>query len=329
MNGDGQLQSLLRIVQVIIQRFVYGGKCAVLRLLIHPFGDLLGIPCVNFKILISEIQSGIQPVAALIVKFLRGGRVCFSGVGAAGSGIGAGWLIHYLLLEQPIRYHALIISPAFLKGIGLPDDVSLVPLIRDPRISELFETVITENRERLPFYRTAQNAAVSSLLVQLCRDYRNHDPSVGRDAAHNSKVRLVRQCMDYINRHYLDGISTSDISREIGITVNYLCACFKDVTNMTIKKYINSMKCRDAEAMLSSGSYTVTEAGLHCGFDNMAYFAKMYRLIIGENPSVTAEKSKTAAASPQNLSQRARDVSDTHIPVAEAGTSGIPHATQS
>lgn len=237
--------------------------------------------------------------------------------------------IHYLLLEQPIRYHALIISPAFLKGIGLPDDVSLVPLIRDPRISELFETVITENRERLPFYRTAQNAAVSSLLVQLCRDYRNHDPSVGRDAAHNSKVRLVRQCMDYINRHYLDGISTSDISREIGITVNYLCACFKDVTNMTIKKYINSMKCRDAEAMLSSGSYTVTEAGLHCGFDNMAYFAKMYRLIIGENPSVTAEKSKTAAASPQKLSQRARDASDTHIPVAEAGTSGIPHATQS
>ena len=196
--------------------------------------------------------------------------------------------IHCLNTATSAKYDALIIPPSYLQKCSLPTDVLLQTKLLDEKAIILYDIIKCEAHERKVFYKTAQNAALNTLLVYLFRNFSEER----NGAVQHTKVRhdLIRRCIDFIHHNYLSDISTSDISAELGITVNYLCSYFKKSTGTTIKKYINELRCYDAEAMLYSGQYTVMEVGANCGFDNMAYFAKTYRSIIGVNPSVTLAK---------------------------------------
>ena len=201
--------------------------------------------------------------------------------------------IHYIITNCITEYNALIVHPSFLHTCEIPSDAILtshIPDLSDKDAAKLYRSITRENKEKHPYYRSAQKAAIISFLIHLYRHYSLHNSAPKKEF--NAKSRLVKQSLDYIRLNYLKDVSTVDISNELGITVNHLCACFKDVTGMTIKKYINSLRCHDAEAMLASGKYSVMEAGTKCGFDNLAYFAKVYRSIIGVNPSTTIAQRK-------------------------------------
>lgn len=201
--------------------------------------------------------------------------------------------IHYINTDEPIGYNTLIVSLDFLQKCGIYNQASLVSHIPDEQeklTAKLYRFITKENKEKLPYYKRAEKAAVTTLVIHLFRNYSVNDRT--RATVSTNKSNLVKKGLDYIHQHYLENISTLDISNQLGITVNHLCACFKDVTGLTIKKYINGMRCHDAEAMLASGQYTVMEVGTTCGFDNMAYFAKTYRSIIGINPSETLARAK-------------------------------------
>lgn len=202
--------------------------------------------------------------------------------------------IHYISTDTATMYNTLIIPPAFLEKCGIYSDhilTSHIPDRLERNTAKLYRVITTENKNKKAYYQSAQKAAITTLIIHLYRNYStpNYEKNAITGAA---KSQLVKKSLDYIHLNYLENISTTDISNKLGITVNHLCACFKDVTGLTIKKYINGMRCHDAEAMLASGQYTVMEVGTKCGFDNMAYFAKTYRSIIGVNPSATLAQAK-------------------------------------
>ncbi len=201
--------------------------------------------------------------------------------------------IHYITTNQLTCYNALIIPPAFLQKCGIDISTALVPYIshtKETTTASLYRKVTQEDKEKRPYYQSACKAAVTSLVIHLYRHYSTDSKNIF--SVTGAKARLVKESLDFIRRHYLENISTADISRHLGVTVNHFCACFKEVTGVTLKKYINSLRCHDAENMLSSGQYSVTETATQCGFDNMAYFAKTYRSVIKVNPSETLAQAK-------------------------------------
>lgn len=198
--------------------------------------------------------------------------------------------IHFISSNIRSSYNALIIHPSFIQQCEIPLYKSLLPHIRDQETAQLYRVITREDMSRQPLYRSAQIAAISTLMAHLYRNFSTNEDMTA--ITEKNKYSLAQNCIDYIRLHYLEDISTIDISNRLGVTVNHLCARFKEATGVTVKKYINTLRCHDAEAMLSSGKYSVMEAGLKCGFDNMAYFAKIYRSIIGVNPSVTAANKK-------------------------------------
>ena len=66
----------------------------------------------------------------------------------------------------------------------------------------------------------------------------------------------------------------------------YFCRIFKNITGSTVIKYLNMYRCMKARELLSSGKYTVSEAALECGFENMSYFSKTYKAYSGSVPSM-------------------------------------------
>lgn len=194
---------------------------------------------------------------------------------------------HYLLTPNKIHYSALIVHPSFLQKNKLSAESYLQPHIQSDEACRLYKNIYRESLDGKPYHEIAKNANIIQLLIYL---YRNHQTQPLETSNISTRTEVVKKALAYIKLHYTEDISTADISRHLGFTANHLCHCFREETSTTIKKYINYLRCKDAEAMLSGGKYSITEVGMKCGFNNTAYFAKIYRSVIGISPSETQKK---------------------------------------
>ena len=103
----------------------------------------------------------------------------------------------------------------------------------------------------------------------------------------NSEGEKSRKLKEYIKEHYFEQISTEDVAKAAGVSIYHLCRCFKEVTGMTVIRYINYIRCCAARAMLMKGERTVSETARECGFSGLSYFTKTYASFIGCTPMQT------------------------------------------
>lgn len=90
----------------------------------------------------------------------------------------------------------------------------------------------------------------------------------------------------YILQNYMNRIDISHLAEIAGLNPVYLGAFFKKANNCTLKQYITRIRINNAESLLSTGGYTVSEAAARSGFDDLFYFSKVYRSCKGYAPSV-------------------------------------------
>jgi AraC-like DNA-binding protein len=97
----------------------------------------------------------------------------------------------------------------------------------------------------------------------------------------------------YILQNYMNRIEISDLAKLACLNPVYLGAFFKQANGCTIKQYINRIRINNAEGLLSTGGYSVSEAAERSGFDDIFYFSKVYRNYKGYAPSILI-KGKTS-----------------------------------
>ena len=94
----------------------------------------------------------------------------------------------------------------------------------------------------------------------------------------------TKKTLEYLNEHYSQPIALDALADLCGITKCHLSREFKRATGLTVLTYVNILRCKKAEMLLSEGK-TVTETAIECGFDSLAYFSKTYKKITGSSPS--------------------------------------------
>ena len=78
-----------------------------------------------------------------------------------------------------------------------------------------------------------------------------------------------------------------EVCSEIGVSKCYFCHIFKEVTGMTAIKMLNFIRCQEVKIVFFNSEGNIWETAHKCGFENMSYFTKTYKLIMGELPSKT------------------------------------------
>ena len=98
----------------------------------------------------------------------------------------------------------------------------------------------------------------------------------------------------FILKNYMNRIDLNQLASIAGLNPVYLGAYFKKANGCSIKQYITRIRINNAESLLSTGGYTVSEAASRSGFDDLFYFSKVFRNSKGYAPSVLL-KGKTHA----------------------------------
>ena len=89
----------------------------------------------------------------------------------------------------------------------------------------------------------------------------------------------------YFHENYNKPISIENYAAEHHMSVSWFIRNFKDYTNSTPTQYLLALRIQNAQTLLESTSYNVTEIAEIVGYDNPLYFSRIFKKQNGMSPS--------------------------------------------
>ncbi len=207
--------------------------------------------------------------------------------------------VHYIQsLEEESKYYCLIIDQKLCEELHLDiGEIVFQRLINEKELEEKFKIIYEEFQEKKELYKAKIMSTTVDIIISLYRNYTLQESSLSRQLK-NDKIELVKKAIRFIQRNYAEAISISSISDELGVSKYYFCHIFKEITGYTMISFLNIIRCSNAKKLLQTGKYSVEEAALLCGFDNMSYFSKTYKKYMDCLPSANIPPSIISKNSP-------------------------------
>lgn len=112
-------------------------------------------------------------------------------------------------------------------------------------------------------------------------------------AFHKNNIRL-QNVFNYIERHFHEEISIQKIASLAHLSVPAFCNYFKKTVNFTFTDFLNQYRIQRA-CLLLQQEKSVSEISFECGFNNVAYFNKVFKNILKKTPSEYRKQKLIAA----------------------------------
>ena len=198
-------------------------------------------------------------------------------------------VIHYLLKQKgEARYNCIFLQYLFCQEEEVDITAnSIEPVIEDAYLTSLCDHIVYEHKKKPIGYRCAMRSYARLLLVNLLRKY-----MICSEAELNLNLPahyiISKRAMRYMRKNYLKDFSVNQMSSDLAISPAYLCRCFRKTVNIKPIEYINYLRCNTAGYYIINRQNTIKEAALNCGFNNLSYFSRTFKKIMGILPSELA-----------------------------------------
>ncbi|MGN7887532.1 helix-turn-helix domain-containing protein [Dyadobacter sp. 22481] len=88
----------------------------------------------------------------------------------------------------------------------------------------------------------------------------------------------------YVEAHFDRTPDVNAVAAAVNLTTPAFCRFFKANTSMTFTDFVNQFRINQAKNLLLQDR-SVSEACFAVGFESLSYFNKLFRKVVGENPS--------------------------------------------
>ncbi len=100
-----------------------------------------------------------------------------------------------------------------------------------------------------------------------------------------SKKTLIQKSVIYIQEHYMEDLSLSDISKVVGLSENYFSHLFKKETGKNYVEYLNEIRLKEVMNDLKNSDDKILVIAQRHGFQNLEYFSRFFKRQTGESPA--------------------------------------------
>lgn len=167
-------------------------------------------------------------------------------------------------------------AEAILKQCGFSKNKPVLPSPDENELNscfdELFNHIVQDYAGSL--YRESILMKLMALLVS------THKQNIKEDGSENSilnKNRHLDAAIDYINTHYMQEISVTDIAAHAGISQGYLNQLFTKHANISIQNYLIDFRMYKAANLLVATDYSIKEISNMVGYRDSLVFSKAFK----------------------------------------------------
>ena len=197
-------------------------------------------------------------------------------------------VLHHIASGSEVEYHCLIVDRKFCEDNGI-DILSLKfnEIIRDERLFSAFEKMIelikpVYENDIDEFSVAKARHSLLGFLLDLCIGHIT-EKAEKKNSRPGASER-VKTVMLYLRARISEPVTLDEIAEHVGISKYHLSREFKLYAGSTLFDYLNIIRCKEAQRMLTDGA-TVSEAATACGFESLSYFTRSFKKYIGKLPS--------------------------------------------
>lgn len=129
---------------------------------------------------------------------------------------------------------------------------------------------------------TSPRDGVAELCLEtLLRLILRHAPLIAETTENKQIFGAVR----YLQAHFCEDISLSDLAAHVGFSPPYLSALFRKTVGMGYKQYLIALRVAYASRLISTTNLCVTDICYECGFQSYSSFFRAFERITGHTPS--------------------------------------------
>ncbi len=93
-----------------------------------------------------------------------------------------------------------------------------------------------------------------------------------------TRIHRIRSMMEFVELHYMEDLSVKKIADSISVSTSVCLRSFHEMLNTTPMQYVIQTRLRKAAGMLRDTNRSARDIALDCGFNDVSYFTKMFRL---------------------------------------------------
>ena len=120
-------------------------------------------------------------------------------------------------------------------------------------------------------------ALVPKMIRHYCLAVRRH--SLERYSA------TVRDCLNYVDFHYMETLSLESLAARFAVNKNYLSNRFHKEVGRTLTDYINQTRIQRAVRLLEGTPLPMQQIAEQCGFTDANYFTRTFKKVNGLSPN--------------------------------------------
>jgi signal transduction histidine kinase/ABC-type sugar transport system substrate-binding protein/AraC-like DNA-binding protein/ActR/RegA family two-component response regulator len=95
---------------------------------------------------------------------------------------------------------------------------------------------------------------------------------------------LVKAAIAYLHQNYALPVTRQEIAQAVGVSSNYLSRIFRQEVGLSAWDCLNRFRIRKARELLLNSTDTITVIATQVGFDDSAYFSRVFRKHTGQSP---------------------------------------------
>lgn len=95
----------------------------------------------------------------------------------------------------------------------------------------------------------------------------------------------IERIYAYLKKNFRKEIDLNKVSTHIGQNPSSVCRLFKQKTGKTIFTILNEIRIEYASKLLAISNLTNAQIAYECGFNNISYFNKVFKLLTGQTPT--------------------------------------------
>lgn len=176
-----------------------------------------------------------------------------------------------------------------LRNYGFPEKSHVIHTGTSLEYKKIFLQMIQELKLCKPYYEKILVYYLEYLFILISRL---------QETKPRKKSAFLMDEMDKAVTHFHSNynlpINIEDYAKQHGMSVSWFIRNFKDYTGATPAQYILSLRISNAQSLLESTTYNITEVSSIVGYDNPLYFSRLFKKHCGVSPKEFRKQLKEA-----------------------------------
>ncbi len=130
-----------------------------------------------------------------------------------------------------------------------------------------------------------QELMIKSLLLAVLHFiHASAQPENPKEQYTRNLSERLKKALDHIHHHYNEEITVETAASLCNFSASHFSRMFRQLTGVSFNQYLISYRLETAEKMLKQGQSGISEVAFACGFNNLSYFSRSFKLKYGVSP---------------------------------------------